>query len=662
MSVVKRAFAILLVFTSHFALGQTGADTLLAKDNVMIPLPTISVNFGINHPFTDVKLSAAGPSAFKQFGYQLTITQRVTKFLNASLNLYTGTIYGEQQIDSTNLNFRTTLFSQHINIEYNFYPLLKPDDNGRQLIRPYIGFGLGMLSFRSKGDLKDTKGRAYQYWADGTINAEVEGTIDAAEATQLERDLQYETDLRDANLDGLRKYPQLAFSLPINAGVRFQISKNVGVNAAFAYNLNFSDMLDNVSKDGVGNRKGSGGYDNHLYGSVGLSIFLGTTKPTAKPKRFEQQLADTETSKAEKVAEESEQAQPLADGVAEESSEESQIEEGQSPENINSETSSETTALNSVQRLDQVNNARRTVAKLQRQITVLQTNIDALGKEISATNKLKKPQIQALESLVIQQTVTNKEIETLNAQLALLDGGATQINEQPTQSQPDAVVPSSQQPKLKSKEEAIALLGKMSTELTESQTLLTEERIVLKDQELKLNQLGVVMAKIRLIEKMQSKRQGNSPVPDEELNKTVATLTEELEQLKSDSHLIALVGSTEISALLKRVQEARSGITSHKIKPEELSVSTDSKLSKQTKSSSSPTEEKKKEDGATRSVSEIENTPPKETGGFMWADVNGNGWISPDEVLHFIDLLFDGEAERTVEDIQNLIDYYFDQE
>ena len=48
--------------------------------------------------------------------------------------------------------------------------------------------------------------------------------------------------------------------------------------------------------------------------------------------------------------------------------------------------------------------------------------------------------------------------------------------------------------------------------------------------------------------------------------------------------------------------------------------------------------------------------------GFHWADLNENGWISPDEVLHFIDLLFEGEAVRTVEDIQNLIDYYFDQE
>ena len=61
-------------------------------------------------------------------------------------------------------------------------------------------------------------------------------------------------------------------------------------------------------------------------------------------------------------------------------------------------------------------------------------------------------------------------------------------------------------------------------------------------------------------------------------------------------------------------------------------------------------------------IASIEDSEPKETGDFSWADLNKNNWISPNEVLHFIDLLFEGDAIRTVEDIQELIDYYFDQE
>lgn len=278
-----RLISILLLLTSSVvSFGQNASDTL-AKDNVLIPLPTISVNVGFNHGFTDVSLSSKGPSPFRQLGYQLTITQRVVKFLDLSLELYTGSVLGEEQRGTTNLNYRTSLFSQHLNVEYNFFPLLKPKANGRQLIRPYVGFGIGAVFFRSKGDLINENGVAYQYWSDGMIYAEVEGSVDPSEATVLERDFEYETDLRDANLDGFRKYSQTAFTMPFNAGIRFQISKNVGINASFAYVLNFTDLIDNVNDQSLGVRSGNSGYDNHLFGSVGVSIFLGTTKPSAKP-------------------------------------------------------------------------------------------------------------------------------------------------------------------------------------------------------------------------------------------------------------------------------------------------------------------------------------------------------------------------------------------
>ncbi|MCB9186355.1 MAG: SHOCT domain-containing protein [Flavobacteriales bacterium] len=287
-------------------LAQNATDTILAKDNVMFPLPTVNINVGFNHAFTDVKLNN-GPSPFRQLGYQLTVIQQVNKFLNAGFELYTGSIYGEEQRDLVNLNYRTSLVSPRLNIEYNFYPLLKPDANGRQLIRPYVGFGVGMVFFRSKGDLKDANGNTYHYWTNGQIYAEEEGTVDITEATQLERDFEYETDLRDANLDGFRKYSQMAFTLPVNAGVRFQISKNVGVNAAFAYVLNTTDLIDNVNKDSDGVRQGTAGFDNSLYGSVGLSVFLGRTKPSAEPvKRFDDLMASDEKESEEVSAVETE--------------------------------------------------------------------------------------------------------------------------------------------------------------------------------------------------------------------------------------------------------------------------------------------------------------------------------------------------------------------
>ena len=103
-------YCVLHLFGSN-VLAQSDSDTLLAKDNAMIPLPTVSVNVGFNHGFTDVALGKDGPTPFRQLGYQLTVVQRTAKFLNVGFELYSGTVYGEEQRGLVNVNYRTSLVS-----------------------------------------------------------------------------------------------------------------------------------------------------------------------------------------------------------------------------------------------------------------------------------------------------------------------------------------------------------------------------------------------------------------------------------------------------------------------------------------------------------------------------------------------------------------------
>lgn len=437
-----------LFVTQQLSLAQNKTDSILSADNNRIPLPTIDLNFGFNYGFTDVQLSNEGPTPFRQFGYQLSIYQRVAKFLNVGFQLYTGNLYGEEQREQTNINFRTSLVSPRINAEYNFFPLLKPKANGRQLIRPYVGVGIGAVFFRSKGDLKDENGRAYQFWSNGNLYAETEGSTSVTEATQLTRDFEYETDLRDENLDGFRKYSQTALSVPVNAGIRFQVSKNVGLNLSFAYVMNFTDLIDNVNEESVGTRKGNAGNDNHLFGSLGLSVFLGSTKrgKVAEPKPLEL-IADDD-----------------AKGISKESA---------------------------------------------------ATENDNEGQPYKESGNTKSEDSTTSENLA--------EIETKNS--------GNDSFEQVTDS------PSSER-------------EKDTTDL-----------------------INVIPTKVN--ENTGSNENQSSVLPD---------------------------------------------------------------------------------------LAEITNQPPKESTGFMWADLNKDNWISPGEVLHFIDLLFEGEPVRSVQDIQNLIDYYFDQD
>jgi hypothetical protein len=582
-------------------MAQFGSDTILAKDNVLIPLPMVSLNFGIANLMSDVKLSN-GPSPIKQFGYQLTVTQRVTKFLNASFELYGGMVYGEEQRDLTNLNFKTSLFSQRLNIEYNFYPLLKPNDNGIQLIRPYIGFGLGMLSFRSKGDLRSSNGSTYNYWNDGLIYAEVEGTVNVSEATVVERDFVYESDLRDANLDGLRKYSQLAFTLPINAGIRFQITKNIGLNAAFAYALNFSDMLDNVSVSGTGDRLGSSGNDNHLFGSLGLTVYLGTTKPSAKPRKATSEelaaiakaKADAKRADQKAAKEQAAEAAKLAAGKLNEPNATTSVEDANVTENQSNET---------------------TIADLGSTGTdeTVESNkpeVKTSGPGATAVDKGATPTADAATQtgVVGENSVTNQGEEVATEASAATKGDPAVLNPESS-----ATSASDKNIELNSSDQGTKglIAGNAGVDFTSQAK---------KAQTESSTQVTVESSKLE-----------TSDGQNSELSKNK----------KTDAN------STETETAQRKVSIEPPTAASESEKKPEKNLSDNSKG---------------KNINTSTSIEMLENSSPKKTGNFHWADLDSDGMISPIEVLHFIDLLFEGDGERTVEDIQLLIDYYFDQE
>jgi hypothetical protein len=402
----------------------------------------------------------------KQIGYQLTINQRVTKYLDASFEIYTGSVYGEEQRDLTNLNYRSSLFSTRLGLEYNFYPLLKPDARGRQLLRPYVGFGLGILYFRSKGDLTDEAGRTYHYWTDGGIYAEPEGTIDPSEATALERDYEYETELRDANLDNLGRYSQTAFTLPINAGIRFQLSKNVGLNFAFAYVFNFTDLVDNVSSESFGPRKGSSGFDNHLFGSLGLSLYLGRTKPSAKPTkpRFEELSVETELKTVDKIEKVNDRKEAKRWNEL----------EAMSEQLINASTSMREISKNSEKSIEQSSQELSAIAK---------RTIDS-NKEL---NDVKKESIELLENsiLTLQKTSTDLNIASNKVEAVSVDLSSKKIENEFSGAQKikatvEETIPAMELLKIriaraKTEEELRSILNISAKNLSHTQNIFSEE-------------------------------------------------------------------------------------------------------------------------------------------------------------------------------------------
>ncbi len=688
---MRKAFQILLfpLCCVLQTLAQNEPDTLLAKDNVMFPLPTVCVNFGISDLRSDVALDAPGPSGFTQFGYQLTVSQRVAKYLNLSLGLYTGTVYGEEQRNTTNLNYRTSLFSQHLSVEYNFYPLLRPDERGRQFIRPYLGFGVGMLYFRSKGDLKDGNGIAYQYWTDGNIYAEPEGTVDATEATPLERDLVYETELRDADLDGLKKYPQTSFSIPFNAGIRFQLSKNVGLNAAFTYALNFSDMVDNVSTDGTGDREGNSGFDNHLYGSLGLTVFLGVTKPASEPQRFIDELAADQPSASGKDSE----YQPGNNGtpdITDETGAEDRTEVTDEPGQKDEATPSGNLTRLAELSSDSHASSERTKASLSEITAMLNTateRAEQLRNKLRGSKKLTKTDRSALSDLVSMQ-------KGIPEKLALIGSGISTGEEQATEPKTEygtimdarrqdltesirklreklrngQQLLSDEQKKARSKEDAMLLLDR-SDRLNRLGSEKMESIIVLQDAFAQAEKVELLSSRIEAVGEIVSEDRQLEEKQRSELEGHLTTIGKEVDMLASESNAdrstvqSLAVRFKEVSSLFSEQEsETLTEAGEQTLKEDTTAMAEASGTGQVNRTEEHTDEAEAQKNGHGFSRNEIRKNPAKESGSFHWADVNRNGWISPDEVLHFIDLLFEGDSPRTVEDIQTLIDYYFDQE
>lgn len=209
--------------------------------------------------------------------------------LNAYLRLEFGTVFGqigaEQRTTTQNFNFKSRVRMGSIQLYYNFYPLVS--NKGRNIVNPFVATGITSFEFLSKTDAKDALGRTYHYWDDGSIMDRPQNDPDAQNAIRLQRDYTYETDLRELDLDGLGKYKEQSFAIPLTYGLEFHFSPRVDFRVSSTYFFTFTDLIDNISDVGEGIRQGDKRNDRLIYTNVSLSYDLVGPNKTKKPKDFD---------------------------------------------------------------------------------------------------------------------------------------------------------------------------------------------------------------------------------------------------------------------------------------------------------------------------------------------------------------------------------------
>jgi hypothetical protein len=281
-------YAFFFCFITAFAAEKDSVKTQNSASYNYSKAPSIGYNIGLLNLFGDVKLNGYSPSFSTRLAHQFYVSLPLSNSFSLSYNFLAGKVFGEETRGADNLNFRTSLVGQALMVEYNFHSIIKPDVDSKLGVLPVIGFGIEALIFRAKADMQDADGNKYYYWSDGSIKdlPETPGNVDLA--SDIERDYTYETELRDANLDGFGKYSQLSFAMPFTLGADIKVGRNLHFRLGATYHLTFSDMLDNLSSKGSGNRQGNEGRDMFLYSSVGVSYKF------AAPKGKKQKQVDTD--------------------------------------------------------------------------------------------------------------------------------------------------------------------------------------------------------------------------------------------------------------------------------------------------------------------------------------------------------------------------------
>ncbi|MCG3168069.1 MAG: hypothetical protein POELPBGB_03869 [Bacteroidia bacterium] len=228
--------------------------------------PTIGIGPGMFHFFGDVNHNKSVNPMIPSYGFNLNVAQHISPSFRVDFDFVMGNLTANERSVERNLNFKSRTINGSAQLTYNFAGMLKPD----RVINPYISVGVGILNFDSKGDWQDAKGSTYYYWSDGSIRNIAQTDPLSETAVEIDRDYNYETDLRQANLDSLGKYSQVAFTIPVSFGFDFKVSNRMKLKLGSTFYYSFTDLIDNVSAEGVGVRKGNDAKDMYLFSSFSL--------------------------------------------------------------------------------------------------------------------------------------------------------------------------------------------------------------------------------------------------------------------------------------------------------------------------------------------------------------------------------------------------------
>lgn len=167
----------------------------------------------------------------------------------------------------TQYNFKTEINSFGAFLRYD----LATKSQRRRIVTPYATAGISILQRpEARGDWK-VNGQTLYLWSDGTFRDIAETQYNASKSSILYRDYDYETSLQVENQDQRDYYCPIIASVPIEIGIRYNISKGIKLNLGYQYHFSMTNTMDNITYKGKKRSKVSKWPDGFSYAYVSLT-------------------------------------------------------------------------------------------------------------------------------------------------------------------------------------------------------------------------------------------------------------------------------------------------------------------------------------------------------------------------------------------------------
>jgi len=287
MSKIITSFILFLLLVNSIT--ANNKDSLKVEKKNSEPLefvfrPQLSMGIGMLTFYGDISSNNKGyHPTVSRIGHSLRLINPISEYFELSFYLLFGQVSANERTVDRNLNFNSHITTGGATLNYNFGHLLK-----RKIINPYIQIGIESIEFLSKVDLKDKYGYTYHYWSDGIIRNIAENDPNAASAIEIYRDYNYESDIREENLDGFGKYQERTFGVPIEIGANLHISDRVKLRVGTAIHFTFSDLIDGVTHESIGNRKGNDKNDKMIFSQIAITYDLTLPKKDEEIQEIEE--------------------------------------------------------------------------------------------------------------------------------------------------------------------------------------------------------------------------------------------------------------------------------------------------------------------------------------------------------------------------------------